>query len=146
MNDESLDLAQVQSAFREAESKFQELAQAAQDLDSVSKQLGDARTVLAEAGTELGSLAEASRSVSEQLADATRAIEATDPAEIQRRLSAVSQSLEEHSQSSAELFAALEGSQRAAEENRRAGQRTQLVISVAILLAVIAVGVLILIP
>ena len=34
MSDESLELAQVQAAFREAEKKFQDLARAAQDLES----------------------------------------------------------------------------------------------------------------
>ena len=83
MSDESLELAQVQAAFREAEKKFQDLARAVQDLESVSEQLGDAKVVVIAAGTRLGNLADASQTVAEQFADAIRAIEATDPTEIQ---------------------------------------------------------------
>ena len=93
MSDESLELAQVQAAFREAEKKFQDLARAAQDLESVSEQLGDAKAVVIAAGTRLGDLADASQTVAEQLADAIRAIEATDPTEIQSRLKELASSL-----------------------------------------------------
>ena len=107
MSDESLELAQVQAAFREAEKKFQDLARAAQDLESVSEQLGDAKAVVIAAGTRLGDLADASQTVAEQLADAIRAIEATDPTEIQSRLKELASSFEQHGTQSSELMSAL---------------------------------------
>ena len=143
MSEESLDLAQVQSAFREAEQKFQELAQAAQDLESVSSQLRDAQTGVSDAGTRLGELAQASQAVSEQLANAIRSIEATDPAEIQARLRELATRLDEHSQKAVELLSAISEAQDSVEANRQASQRIHLILSALILVAVIAVGVLI---
>ena len=113
MSDESLELAPVQAAFREAEKKFQDLARAAQDLESVSEQLGDAKAVVIAAGTRLGDLADASQTVAEQLADAIRAIEATDPTEIQSRLKELASSLEQHGTQSSELMSALTATQTA---------------------------------
>lgn len=144
MSDESLELAQVQAAFREAEKKFQDLARAAQDLESVSEQLGDAKAVVIAAGTRLGDLADASQTVAEQLADAIRAIEATDPTEIQSRLKELASSFEQHGTQSSELMSALTATQTAQERARRRQHRLQLILNVVVLVAVIAVGVLIL--
>lgn len=145
MSEESLELAQVQDAFREAERKFQDLAVAAQNLESVSGQLGDAKAAIAEAGARLGELADASRSVAEQLAEATRTIEATDPAEIQKRLRELASSLEDHAGRSAELLAAVSSTLESHEATRNRQNRLQLILSIVTLLAVIAVAALVLI-
>ena len=144
MSDESLELAQVQAAFREAERKFQALATAAQDLQTATGQLNDARSAVADAGERLGDLAEASRSVTEQLADATRAIEATDPAEIRSQLRGLAESLDTHAQQTEELVSTLVQTQQSIEAARQRSLRLQMILGVLTLIAVVAVGVLVL--
>ena len=76
--------------------------------------------------------------------DAIRAIEATDPAEIQSRLKELASSLEQHGTQSSELMSALTATQTAQERARRRQHRLQLILNVVVLVAVIAVAVLIL--
>lgn len=136
MSDESLELSEVQAAFRQAEGKFAELASAASELQSVSAQLADARASVLEAGNRLAELAESNRSVSEQLANATRAIEATDPAEIQSRLREVAEAVDAQARSSEAALTRLN-------EELQSRIRLQTTLISAILVAVVVVAVLI---
>jgi hypothetical protein len=136
MSDESLELSEVQAAFRQAEGRFAELASAAADLQSVSAQLADARASVLEAGRRLAELAESNRSVSEQLANATRAIEATDPAELQARLREVSEAVSAHERASDAALSKLG-------EDLHRGFRLQTVLIGATLVAVAVVAVLV---
>ena len=86
MSEESLELPQVQEAFRKAQEEFTKIARSAKELDSVSDQLTDAKVVVIDAGTKLAELANRSSDVASRLVAATEAIEKTDPAEIQARL------------------------------------------------------------
>lgn len=145
MVDESLELSEVQAAFREAERRFNDLSAAAEDLQSVSGQLSDARATVTEAGSRLSELAQASRQVSEQLAEATTAIQATDPAELRSRLQEVADRLDSHVNESSEALSNLSEAHRESQEQNRSQMRLQLILSSLTLLAVIAVGVLVLI-
>lgn len=135
MSDESLELGEVQAAFREAESKFTELASAASDLSSVSEQLSDARASVLDAAGRLSELAESNSAMSQQLAQATRAVEATDPAEIQAKLKDLTDKVEAHERASSEAISSIRT------EIQR-GARVQMILASVTLLAVIAVGVL----
>jgi prophage DNA circulation protein len=135
MGDESLELAEVQAAFREAESRFTELASAASGLKSVSDQLSDARASVLEAAGRLTELAEANSAVSQQLAEATRAIEATDPAEIQTRLRDLAAAMETQVRTSSEALSALRA-------GLRRSARLQMILATVTLVAVIVVGAL----
>lgn len=135
MSDESLELREVQAAFREAEKNFTELASAASGLKSVSDQLSDAKSSILEAAGRLTDLAEANSLVSRQLAEATRAIEATDPAEIQGRLHDLAGRFQAHESASSE---ALDGLRT---EFRRSA-RLQMILTSVTLIAVVVVGVL----
>lgn len=135
MSDESLQLSEVHAAFREAERKFAELASAASELQTVSSQLSDARSSVLEAGGQLAELAEANRAVSEQLAGATSAIEATDPAEIQSRLREVIETLEEQAR-------AFDGALGSLGADLRRRIRLLTILTVVVFAAVVVVAVL----
>lgn len=136
MSDESLELSEVQAAFRQAESKFAELASATSELQSVSAQLAEARSSVLEASSRLAELAQANQSVSEQLANATRAIEETDPAEIQSRLREVSEAVDAQAKASEAALARL-----SSELQQRI--RLQTMLTAATLVAVVVVAVLV---
>lgn len=135
VSDESLGLSEVQAAFREAESRFTDLASAAADLTSVSEQLSEARASVLEAAGRLVELAEANTAASQQLAAATRAIEATDPAEIQAKLRDLAENVEANERATSEALSSLR-------TEMQRSTRLQIILTSITLLAVILVGAL----